>query len=73
MKNVKRLAFLYLSRIATRSRRFGHCRGQTLVEYALILSIISIVLVGVIVNLGHQITPVYSVVVSQLAAAESSH
>jgi Flp pilus assembly pilin Flp len=47
------------------------------VEYALILSIISIVLVGVIVNLGQQVTKIFSTVNSQIAsaptAASSSH
>lgn len=73
MNNVKKPNFLYPIRAAVRSRRPTYCRGQTLVEYALILSIISIVLVGVIVNLGQQIKPVYSTIISQLAVSQASH
>jgi Flp pilus assembly pilin Flp len=47
--------------------------GQTLVEYALILAIISIVAVSVMINLGKQVSGVYSMVTSQVAAAQSSH
>ncbi len=68
MKNTKRPVHIYL-RTAVRFRRQVKCRGQTLVEYALILSIISIVLVGVIVNLGAQVQKVYSTINSQIANA----
>ena len=47
--------------------------GQTLVEYALILAIISIVAVSVMINLGKQVTGVYSTITSVVASAQSSH
>ncbi len=76
MKNIKLAAFFY-PQAAARFRRRVRCRGQTLVEYALILAIISIVIVGVIVNLGTQVKGVYSTINSQIAsapaAANSSH
>ena len=72
MINIIKQLFSYL-RAAIRSRDPTRQRGQSLVEYALILSIISIVLVGVIVNLGNQIKVVYSGVTSQMAFAASSH
>ena len=73
MIKIRRQISLILARAKARRWLPKHCRGQTLVEYALILAIISIVLVGVIVNLGKQISPIYSVVTSQLAAAQASH
>ena len=51
-------------------------RGQTLVEYALILAVISIVAIGILINLGQQIKGVYSMVInSQIAqgTAEAGH
>jgi len=72
MINIKRPVFLYPIR-AVRSRWRKRCRGQTLVEYALILAIISVVLIGVIVNLGKQVTTIFSTVESQVAIAGSSH
>ena len=47
--------------------------GQTLVEYALILAIISIVAVGIMINLGKQITGVYSSINSVVKSAAASH
>jgi Flp pilus assembly pilin Flp len=73
---VKRPVFIY-SQFALRFRRLIKCRGQTLVEYALIISIISIVVVGVIVNLGQQVKTIFSTINSQVSsapgAANSSH
>jgi Flp pilus assembly pilin Flp len=43
------------------------------VEYALILAVISIVAVGVMINLQQKITGVYSVVTSVVASAAASH
>jgi Flp pilus assembly pilin Flp len=48
-------------------------RGQTLVEYALILAIISIVAVGVMINLGQKVGSVYSAITSDVASAQASH
>lgn len=74
MKNVKRPVFLYL-RTAVRPRRPTYCRGQTLVEYALIIAVISIVAIGVLVNLRQDISGIYTMVNSQLiiSAATASH
>jgi Flp pilus assembly pilin Flp len=72
MINILRLFFSYL-RAAIRSRGPIRCRGQTLVEYALIIAIISIVIVGVIVNLGNEVKSIYTGINSQVAEAASSH
>jgi Flp pilus assembly pilin Flp len=53
-------------------RRAGRS-GQTLVEYALILAIISVVCVGVIYNLGQKVEGVYSTITSVVASAQASH
>ena len=49
------------------------CRGQTLVEYALIIAIISVVAVSVMITLGKEVTGVYSMVTSVVASAQASH
>jgi Flp pilus assembly pilin Flp len=48
-------------------------KGQTLVEYALIIAFLSVVAISVLLNLGRTITAVFSKVNSQLAASQSSH
>jgi Flp pilus assembly pilin Flp len=48
-------------------------KGQTLVEYALILAIISVVAIAVLIALGGKVKGVYSMVNSQLSTANSSH
>jgi Flp pilus assembly pilin Flp len=48
-------------------------RGQTLVEYALIIAFLSVVAISVLLNLGRAISSVFSKVNSQIQAAESSH
>ncbi len=48
-------------------------KGQTLVEYALILAFISVVAIAVLIQLGHNVSSVFSAVNSQLKTAESSH
>jgi len=72
MINIIRPIFFYL-RAAVRSRDPTRRHGQTLVEYALILAIISIVIVGVIVNLGTEVKSIYTGINSQVAEAASSH
>ena len=54
-------------------RRKGGRQGQTLVEYALILAIISVVCVGVVYNLGQKVGGVYSTINSVVASAAASH
>ncbi len=48
-------------------------RGQTLVEYALILAFISVVAISVLIRLGDQVKSVFTTITSQLAIAGSSH
>ena len=62
---------------ATRSARFwrrrrrARCRGQTLVEYALILSMISIVAILVLQALGTNVTQLYTTINSRIDVANS--
>ena len=48
-------------------------RGQTLVEYALILAFIAVVAISVLMTLGKTIRSVFSTINSQLQVAQSSH
>ena len=48
-------------------------KGQTLVEYSLILAVISIVMVAVMSLLGARIVVVFSAIVNLLDTAQSSH
>jgi len=48
-------------------------KGQTLVEYALILAFISVVAISVLINIGTTIRSVFSTINSQLKLAQSSH
>jgi Flp pilus assembly pilin Flp len=61
--------------IRTRSalRRMKSKKGQTLVEYALIIAFISIVAITVLIALGSQVKGIFTSVTSQLAQANSSH
>jgi Flp pilus assembly pilin Flp len=52
-------------------RHFRSRNGQSLAEYALILSFISVLSVAVMSVLGPQIRALFSVVLSVLAAARS--
>jgi pilus assembly protein Flp/PilA len=48
-------------------------RGQTLVEYALILAIISVVAIGVLITMGGQVKGIYSNIDSSITSAAASH
>ncbi len=48
-------------------------RGQTLVEYALILAFISVVAIAVLIRLGDEVKTIFTTITSQLAIAGSSH
>jgi Flp pilus assembly pilin Flp len=48
-------------------------KGQTLVEYALILAFIAVVAISVLINVGKTIRSVFSTINSQLQVAQSSH
>ena len=54
-------------------RRLKSKKGQTLVEYALILAFISVVAISVLMALGNQVKTVFTTISSQLAIAGSSH
>ena len=54
-------------------RRMKSRKGQTLVEYALILAFISVVAIAVLIALGNQIKGVFTTITSQIAIASSSH
>ena len=73
MINIKRPVLLSPIRALAWSRRRPRCRGQTLVEYALILAVLSIVAIGVLINLGQQVKGVYSSIDSVIASAQASH
>lgn len=48
-------------------------RGQTLVEYALILAFISVVAISVLIRLGNEVKLIFTTITSQLVVAGSSH
>ena len=54
-------------------RRLKSKRGQTLVEYALILAFISVVAISVLINVGTNLKSVYSKINSSLASGQASH
>ena len=48
-------------------------KGQTLVEYALILSFVSVVAVSVMLSLTNQVKTAFTTIDNQLVVAQSSH
>lgn len=54
-------------------RLMNNKRGQTLVEYALILAFISVVAIAVLINLGTTTKGMYTKINSGLASAQASH
>jgi Flp pilus assembly pilin Flp len=52
-------------------RRMKSKKGQTLVEYALILAFISVVAISVLIALGGKVTGVFSTITSQLSSVSS--
>ncbi len=69
MRTINRL----VERIRSKAKRYKNKRGQTLVEYALILAFISVVAISVLITLGNQVKKVFTTISSQLAYAGSSH
>jgi Flp pilus assembly pilin Flp len=53
--------------------RLRNRKGQTLVEYALILAFISVVAISVLLSLGDTVKGTYSKITSALVSAQSSH
>jgi Flp pilus assembly pilin Flp len=62
-----------ITRAKSALRRMKSKKGQTLVEYALILAFISVVAISVLIALGNQVKGVFTTITSQLAVASSSH
>ncbi len=62
-----------ITRAKSALRRMKSKKGQTLVEYALILAFISVVAISVLITLGNQVKGVFTTITSQLAVASSSH
>ena len=62
-----------INRAKVALRRMKSKKGQTLVEYALILAFISVVAISVLIALGNQVKDVFTTISSQLAYAGSSH
>jgi len=54
-------------------QRRNNKKGQTLVEYALILAFISVVAISVLIRLGDEVKTIFTTITSQLAIAGSSH
>lgn len=46
-------------------------KGQTLVEYALVLAFISVVAIGTLISMGTQVKGTFSTINSQLASAKT--
>jgi len=67
--NDKKRPVLICPQVALRFRRRVKCRGQTLVEYALILAFISVVAISILVNLGANLKAVYTTIDCQVARA----
>jgi len=77
---IPRLADFYLERDMIlqmkRNKMLGRQnqkKGQTLVEYALILAFISVVAISVLIRLGDEVKVIFTTITSQLAIAGSSH
>ncbi len=66
-----------INKVITRAkialRRLKSKKGQTLVEYALILAFISVVAISVLIALGNQVKGVFTTITSQLQYAQTSH
>jgi Flp pilus assembly pilin Flp len=54
-------------------RRKKSRKGQTLVEYALILAFVSVIAIAVLIRLSGQVKTLFTTINSQLAAAGNSH
>ncbi len=67
---MQRLRSLW-SRVFPRRWRSSPDRGQTLVEYALILAVISILALSVFTALGNRVIYVFSAITSLLDTAQS--
>ena len=55
------------------SQKRGRRNGQTLVEYSLVLAVITVVMVSVMSLLGARIVVVFSAITTLLDTAQASH
>ncbi len=62
-----------ITRATVALRRLKNKKGQTLVEYALILAFISVVAISVLVTLGTQVSAVFTSITRQLSYAAGKH
>jgi Flp pilus assembly pilin Flp len=53
-------------------RRFSSRRGQTLVEYALIVAFISVVAISTLLAMGSAVKGTYSTITSQLSESQAA-
>jgi Flp pilus assembly pilin Flp len=65
--------FLGLRGPALPARKSRHKRGQTLVEYALILALVAVVCIGAFALLGNQIVQIFSKITTLLDTAQTAH
>jgi len=63
------MRYRVIDHVSTLRRRFRNRNGQALVEYALILSFISVLCITCLSMLGAEIRGIYSMIISALAAA----
>ena len=61
-----------ITRNSLELKPLGHKRGQTLVEYALIIAFISVVAIGSLLAMGGQVKGVYTTIGQQLTDAQSA-
>jgi Flp pilus assembly pilin Flp len=54
-------------------RKATRRRGQTLIEYALILAFLSVVVISVLSSLGSQVRTTFSRITTSLSSAAGSH
>jgi len=59
--------------IRGRAARHGRRKGQTLVEYALVLAVLTVVMVACMKLLGDRIVVIFSDITGILDTAQSSH
>jgi Flp pilus assembly pilin Flp len=67
------MRFLSLPIIAAIRARFSRKEGQTLVEYALVLAVLTVAMVACFTLLGNKIVLVFSAITTILDTAQSSH
>jgi Flp pilus assembly pilin Flp len=66
-----RIEKLYAAGSVRLKRQFNNKRGQTLVEYGMIIALISIVAIVVLQAFGFQVQSIYSSINSNIAASMS--